>query len=276
MLQDIFPMKLDNQFKYIKPKDDDRCIAFNNNSILLSDNESDHVIYPRYGELKYEIGNYIYLFSLDDTNYFLVEMNVDEILGYDYMPMVKFRSMSPKHEVYVGMTAYHLYVWYRDNRFCGRCGSRLVHGTDERVLCCDNCKNSVYPKIMPAVIVGVINGDKILVTRYKDRPYKGYALIAGFTEIGETAEETVIREVKEETGIDIKNIKYYKTQPWGIAQDLLLGYFCELDGDDDITIDENELSVAEWISRDELDVHYEDVSMTNEMIWQFKEGNARF
>ena len=76
---------------------------------------------------------------------------------------------------------------------------------------------------MPAVIVAVTNGDKILVTRYKGRPYRGYALIAGFCEIGETGEETVAREVFEEAGVKVKNIRYYTTQPWGIAQDLLLG-----------------------------------------------------
>ena len=268
MLQDIYPRKIDNQYKNIKPEEDSICIAFNNNAILT--NEGEHIIYPKYGEIKYEIAGYVYLFSIDTVKYFMVDLNCDEILGYEFVPMRKFRSKKPKVEVFAGMTAYHLYVWYRDNKYCGRCGHVLEHSEDERMLHCDKCNNSVYPKIMPAVIVGVTNGDKILVTRYKNSQYKGYALIAGFTEIGETAEETVAREVKEEAGINVKNIRYYKTQPWGIAQDLLLGYFCEVDGDDIITIDEDELAVAEWVSRDELEIHYEDISMTNEMIWKFK------
>ena len=78
---------------------------------------------------------------------------------------------------------------------------------------CSACGNTVYPKIAPAVIVGVINGDKILLTKYNGRAYKKYALIAGFTEIGETAEETVAREVMEEAGIKVKDITYYKSQP---------------------------------------------------------------
>lgn len=270
MLQDIYPQKLDNHFKNIDPKDDSICIAFNNNAILMS--EGDRVIYPKYGEIKYEISGCVYLFSIDEKEYFLVDLNSDEVLGYEFVPMRKFRAKKPKVQVFAGMTAYHLYVWYRDNKYCGRCGHVLEHSDKERMLHCDKCNNSVYPKIMPAVIVGVTNGDKILVTRYKDRPYKGYALIAGFTEIGETAEETVAREVKEEAGIYVKNITYYKTQPWGIAQDLLIGYFCEVDGNDTITIDEDELAIAEWVPRDELDIHYEDVSLTNEMIWQFKEN----
>ena len=92
----------------------------------------------------------------------------------------------------------------------------------------------VFPKIAPAVIVGVTNGRKILMTKYANREYKRYALIAGFTEIGETAEETVAREVKEEVGLSVKNIRYYKSQPWGFDSNLLLGYFCELDDEGDV------------------------------------------
>ena len=105
----------------------------------------------------------------------------------------------------------------------------------------------VFPKIAPAVIVGVTNGDKILMTKYAGREYKKYALIAGFTEIGETAEQTVEREVMEEVGLHVKNIRYYKSQPWGYDSDLLLGYFCELAEEHKIELDETELSLAEWI-----------------------------
>ena len=93
----------------------------------------------------------------------------------------------------------------------------------QRMLQCPCCANMVFPKIAPAVIVGVTHGDKILMTKYAGREYKRYALIAGFTEIGETAEETVKREVMEEVGLTVKNIRYYKSQPWGFDSNLLLG-----------------------------------------------------
>ena len=155
-------------------------------------------------------------------------------------------------------------LWKMRKSSCTRYSERMMH--------CEKCNNKIYPKIMPAVIVGVISGDKILVTRYKGRPYKGYALIAGFTEIGETAEETVAREVMEETGVKVKNIRYFGSQPWGIAQDLLMGFFCEADGDTEIKIDENELSWGSFISRDELDIEDEDVSLTNRMLYLFSKG----
>ena len=86
----------------------------------------------------------------------------------------------------------------------------------------------VFPVIAPAVIVGVTNGEQLLMTKYKGRDIPFYALIAGFTEIGETLEECVAREVMEEAGLRVKNIRYYKSQPWAIVDDLLAGFYCDV------------------------------------------------
>lgn len=270
MLHEIYPHNLDNQYRNLIMDKDSKCIAFRDNHILLKD--GDLIDFPTAGEIGQYVDKKVYLFALDDIKYFIVNVQGEEFDGYSFLPMMEFRTKKPKEQVFAGMTAYHLYVWYRDNQFCGRCGSPVEHSPKERMVHCNKCNNSIYPKIMPAVIVAVTNGDKILVTRYKGRPYRGYALIAGFCEIGETGEETVAREVFEEAGVKVKNIRYYTTQPWGIAQDLLLGYFCEVDGDDTITIDEDELSYGEWIHRDDLDVVDEQIALTNRMLCMFKNG----
>lgn len=83
---------------------------------------------------------------------------------------------------------------------------------------------SEYPVLMPAVIVGITNGDKIICSKYEGRSFKQYALIAGFAEIGETIEETVHREVMEEVGLKVKNLRYYKSQPWSFSGTLLLDF----------------------------------------------------
>lgn len=132
----------------------------------------------------------------------------------------------------------------------------------------------IYPRISPAVIVGVLNGDKILMSKYAGRSYTNYALIAGFTEIGENAEQTVAREVMEEVGLHIKNIRYYKSQPWAFSGSLLMGFFCELDGSDTITLDTSELSEAAWFHRNEITLEDDNVSLTREMIMQFKNGKV--
>ena len=164
------------------------------------------------------------------------------------------RRTKPKEECYAGETAYHLYVWYRDNSFCGRCGEHLEYSHKERAMICPSCGNVVYPKIAPAVIVGILNssGDKIVMTRYAGREYKGHALVAGFCEIGETAEDTVRREVLEEVGLHVRNIRYYKSQPWGFDSNLLFGYYCTADEDEPIHMDDGELAKAVWVSRDEI------------------------
>ena len=164
-----------------------------------------------------------------------------------------------------------LYNWYRTNRFCGCCGHETVHSSTERALKCPSCGHLIYPRIVPAVIVGVKNGDKLLLTKYR-KGFTPFALIAGFTEIGETLEETVSREVMEEAGLRVKNIQYYKSQPWGVVDDLLAGFYCEVDGDTGIHMDASELKLAEWKTRDEIELQPNDFSLTNEMMREFKEG----
>ena len=99
-----------------------------------------------------------------------------------------------------------------------------------------------------------------------------YALIAGFTEIGETFEETVEREVAEEVGLKVKNIRYYKSQPWGSAADILAGFYCDLDGDDRLQVDHGELATAGWIDRKDIPEDTEKASLTMEMMTLFKQG----
>ena len=110
------------------------------------------------------------------------------------------------------------------------------------------------------------------MSKYANREFKKYALIAGFVEIGETVEETVKREVMEEVGLKVKNLRYYKSQPWSFTDTILMGFFAELDGDEDITLDQEELAMAEWFEREEIPVKEWSISLTNEMIMKFRAG----
>ena len=136
---------------------------------------------------------------------------------------------------------------------------------------------SIIPKfkISPAVIIAVTHKNRLLLSKYAGRSYKKYALLAGFVEIGETVEETVKREVMEEVGLSVTNIRYYKSQPWSFSGTVLMGFFCDLDGDDEtIILDENELSLAEWFDRESIPVSPSRDSLTNEMIMTFIQGRA--
>ncbi len=278
MIQDIYPHKLYNEYHPTAKVQEDSLILNIQNGKVLVDTEkfNNHMIhFPVKKELPEEL-EYTYLFKIDDREYFLWNKELPENLipeGYSYVEErdIRKEGNGPCEEVFAATTGKHLSDWYRDNCFCGRCGTKMVHHDKERAMSCPSCNYVVYPRIMPAVIVGVTNGDKLLLTRYRTG-FAYNALIAGFTEIGETVEETVMREVMEEAGIKVKNIRYYKSQPWGTANDILLGFYCDVDGDDTIIMDRHELKYAEWVQREEIVLQPGDFSLTNEMMRKFKEG----
>ncbi len=335
MIQDIGRGRFRNEYTLrTEAAPQDIAVVFRGRTILAvreDGAEDERFRLPFISELDgAEMARFQYLFRIDSTNYqMLLPENYAEpaqassegnssgedsgsggknslpaaevfCRGGEYAELRSLRGGHPKETVYAAETAWQLYCWYRDNRFCGRCGGRMRIGDKERNLICDSCGNTAYPRIMPAVIVGVVSrtakgaqaeetpdpaapakstplgSDRIMMTRYRGRGFTHHALIAGFCEIGETGEDTVRREVMEETGLAVKNIVYYNSQPWGFDSDLLLGYFCELDGEDTVTIDEEELSTAEWVRRDEITETFEDVSLTNDMMIAFKEGRDPF
>lgn len=275
MIQELYPYKLDNQYRNAVPKAGDRIISIRDHRMLIKEREDGTIDFPKIEEVGVrfqENGISRYLFSVDETQFFLFH-NL-ELEGYEYRTVGYLRGKAPKHLVYAGMVGWQLAGWYETHQFCGRCGQEFVHDEKERMMKCPICGHMEYPKICPCVIVGVIHEDKILVTKYRDRKTNYYALVAGFAEVGETIEETVHREVMEETGVKVKNLRYYKCQPWPFSESLLFGFFCELDGSDEITMEEDELSVAKWISRDELDVTCNDFALTNEMLAVFKDDKV--
>lgn len=288
MIQDIAPKKLHNEYQPVNPDSTDYITVFLKNKILIKQTD-EYMRLPKRAELEAVTGHAgdlsacpgTYLFCIDEESYFLYVD--DDCIKEDpdfaetklrWTGLSEIRSLADHEMCFAVYTAYHLYQWYQNNRFCGCCGAATVPDTRERMLYCPACGNQIYPRISPAVIAAVTNGDRILLTKYANREYKRYALIAGFTEIGETAEDTVRREVMEETGVRVKNIRYYKSQPWGIDGNLLFGYFAELDGSDQITMDEGELSSAEWVGWEKLKDMDDAFSLTREMMRVFYEKHA--
>lgn len=274
MIQDIAPYIFDNQYKNITPQGKDYLLAYDGRKVLVKESE-EGISFPSFSELKGDY-NCTYLFSVGDRRFFLGSKWMEgELVGYEWRDIQIYRNATPKHFGFAVITGWQLYRWYDTRKYCGRCATRMEKDEKERMMKCPKCGQMEFPKICPAVIIGVTHGNKILMSKYAGREYTRYALLAGFMEIGETPEETVKREVMEEVGIKVKNIRYYKSQPWSMSDTLLLGFFCELDGDDEtVVLDKEELALAEWFEREEMPVEPEDVSLTNAMMMAFKNNEV--
>ena len=215
-----------------------------------------------------------YLFSVHRTSFFLSEPLKERPESFSLEGTFALRQKLVPWEAFGGVTAYHLGYWYHHNRFCGACGEKMEFSGKERALVCPACGNIKYPEISPAVIVGITHQNRLLLTRYAGRTTGGYALVAGFCEIGESFEDTIKREVAEEVGLKVKNITYYQSQPWGFSRSLLAGFFAEVDGDPTVTLVDGELSEGTWFEREAIPPITSDMSLTSTMMDAFRKGEV--
>ena len=248
-------------------------------------------------------GAFTYLFAVDDERYFTMVYDEEAFLlraggrealqksaedeGLHFFPVRMMRSVEPMYEAFAGMMGGMLAGYYRRSRFCGKCGSRTEHSPKERMMYCPTCKNSIFPQICPSVIVGVLSsdGERLLTTRYNPthlmydgaghtfKPVVHDALVAGYIESGETAEDAVRREVMEEVGLRVRNIRYLTSAPWPLSSGLLLGYLCEAEGDETICLEKAELSEARFKTREEIEERPgRDISLTYAIMDAFRRG----
>lgn len=280
MFQEIEPHVYCNDFALVEPESSDTVLIYRGDSVLVSVVDG-LLSYPTCGAfaLDSSSGASVFLFSIDSHAFFLAEIDDDEVdafvkgSSYSFFRTGALHAYGPQENVFAGMMGYTYYTWYDTRRYCGRCATPLVHDATERMMRCPSCGCMEFPKLFPAVIVGIVDPstDRVLVSRYANREFKSYALIAGFAEMGETIEQTVHREVMEEVGLRVKNLAYYTTQPWPVSSSLLFGFFCELDGDSSLIVDHHELEDAEWILREELPCNDENYSLTRDMMRVLRE-----
>ena len=182
----------------------------------------------------------------------------------------------PLHEVYeLDHDLYHIAAkavlvndWYMSHRFCGRCGTETQLDEKDMMLKCPSCGQNHYPRIAPAIIVAIRNGEKLLMAKHSYHDNIRYALIAGFVEPGESIEEAVHREVLEEVGIRIKNLKYKKSQSWPFPNSLMLGFTAEYESGD-IKVDGDEILKAKWFKKEDIIRYASDISISDWLIQNF-------
>jgi len=217
-----------------------------------------------------------YLFAIDQELFFLADASLlpdhFEKKGVRFEPLSFLRTWQPQYLAFAAITASQICRFYQTRRYCGKCGHAAVHSDTERAMVCPVCGQIDYPKISPAIIVAIRDGDRIVLTQNIRSAYPHRALVAGFVEIGETPEEAVHREVLEETGLRVKNVTLYKMQPWAFSDTLMIGFTADLDGSDKIRIQKSELTDARWFDRKDVQAAPFHISVGHEMIDAFMHG----
>jgi NAD+ diphosphatase len=169
--------------------------------------------------------------------------------------------------------AFQVIHWDRTHQFCGRCGSHTEPKADERAKICTQCGLTNYPRVSPAIIVAVIKDSEILLARSPRYQYSFYSVLAGFVEPGETFEECVRREVREEVGIEVENIRYLTSQPWPFPHTLMVGFTGDYAGGE-ITVDKDEITEARWFKADNLPVIPRPGTISHQLIdWFVRKGS---
>ena len=228
-----------------------------NLTIILKDQEfltsknSDFLIFEE-EDLKWSEMNIVnrqFLGFLNNKPCYLSELTSESKIDEGTMltPLRNLLGRIPDSLFTVCSRSIQLSEWYKNNQFCGACGSKMqIHNTERAMYC--ECNNLlIYPKISPCIIVLVTKGEELLLAHNKNFPGAFYSTLAGFIEAGESAESAIHREIYEEVKIKVKNIKYYGSQSWPFPSQLMLGYHAEyLEGD--ITPDGEEIDSADWFN----------------------------
>ncbi|MFC1494098.1 NAD(+) diphosphatase [Thermodesulfobacteriota bacterium] len=262
---------------FIRPEkisDDSLWFLFSDQKIVtLSENEKR--IIPEYSDLKehgFVPDNFLYMGSYGKLHCYTSDVSTEnEIHGpFSLHPPLSLVNKIDEDLVRIAGLGNQLVYWSVAHRLCGRCGNLTEDKKDERAKVCPDCGQIYYPRLSPAIIVAVLKDDKILLAHSQRFPAKFYSVLAGFVEPGENLEECVKREVREETGIEIKNIKYFGSQPWPFPDSLMIAFTAEYEGGE-IKVDETEIADAGWYAKEEIPRIPPSISIARKLIDWFLE-----
>lgn len=165
--------------------------------------------------------------------------------------------------------AVQMLEWQKNHRYCGSCGQPTTDSADDHALQCLPCNVNYYPRISPCVIVVVVDGERCLLGRQASWPENRFSPLAGFLEAGESAEQALHREVYEEVGVHIENIRYIGSQAWPFPGQLMLGFLADAKTTD-ITVDGVEIAEAEWFHYSQLPEKLPSIqSMSGQLVEHF-------
>lgn len=244
------------EFKAIEDaKQNSICLVYKGQELIVKTGSED-IVLPNKEECSrwgLALENSIYLGEMGNKAYFALEINkkIEILEGFEWSTLSDRRWIRDQQLYFIGIKAKQLLGWDKGTQYCGSCGNKNNYKVDERAKKCPNCGRVEYPRISPAIIVGIRKGDELLMAHNAGFKDGLYSIIAGFVEQGETLEQTVKREVYEEVGIKVKNIKYFASKPWSSLDSLMLGFTAEYESGE-IKIDGKEITDAGWYSKKHL------------------------
>jgi len=231
-----------------------RWILVQGNSVLFrNDPESCTVLMPDPLPADLTCGGQVYLGTRDDHFYYAAEVPAGATPpgGWQPSPIRELSGKVPDSDMAIASYAVRILDFDQSTSFCGRCGAKTRPLTTERARICTACNRINYPRISPAIIVLVKSGEEVLLARSPRAPPGVFSVIAGFNEPGENLEQTVHREVGEEVGIAVRNLRYFGSEPWPFPDSLMIGFIADHAGGD-IRIDNQEIEAACWFTRGTL------------------------
>ncbi|MEM9486085.1 MAG: NAD(+) diphosphatase [Cyanobacteria bacterium P01_F01_bin.116] len=252
--------------------------GFCGSKILVTSGEQEELGLPLVSHLE-ELGVRVvrsqYLGTLDNRPCHVAELPRDLELpaGLELMPLRNLYGQLDDRLFAIAGRATQLVEWDRTHQYCGSCATPMEQSRQERFKCCPQCGLRQYPRLSPAVIMLVSRGSEVLLARAPRFREGMYSVLAGFVEPGESLEETVAREVREEVGVEVKNIRYFGSQPWPFPNSLMIGFTAQY-ASGDIVIDPVEIEAAAWFTRENLPPVPGKLSIARKLIDWFVEADT--
>lgn len=260
------------------PQGDAIWTAYRGGDLLVKMQEGKRARLLRTGELE-DLGVTVvrsqYLGTLDGVPCITAELAPDAPAadGYRYAGLRQAYTMLDAGDFHVAGVGFQIQHWDGSHRHCPGCGGPVSLKESERAKRCEPCGRDLYPPVVPAVIVRVTRGNSVLMTRQPRFPPGMYGLVAGFMESGESLEACVAREVREETGLRVRDVRYFGSQPWPFPHQIMVGFTAEYDSGD-IVVDTTELEEARWFDRQDMPLLPPPISIARRLVDDWLSGGG--
>jgi len=271
-----------SEIKYKTPDKKGFWFIFDNNNMLYSqkkDNIIPELVSP--SDIGIAAATPLYFGTIDGVDCWTVEVSDNDQTSdhwkksdFDFKNLRELYQLLGDDFFSIASRARQIARWYNSTKYCSSCAGELEDSEKERAKICKSCSKIFYPVIAPAVIVAVTKENKILLAHNNAYPDPNrYSILAGFVELGESLEQTVAREIKEEVNITVKNIKYYGSQSWPFPHSLMVGFTAEYDSGE-IKIDGVEIGNADWFEVSQFPNIPPHGSISRKLIDDFVKNNS--